>query len=178
MREKAFSLLELLVAAFIFALLGGALIRAHSSGDVERKLELAASEVASALRFARSEAIRTGDPHGAWLSDADDRIRVFQLDVSTLPGVAAFSVTHPVDKKLYDLALAKAPFTSGVEVTQSRFRFGGNSKDFELVVFASSGTPVSPDDLAVMDEGSVVVEYGDDKRVIAVAPMTGRVTVQ
>ncbi len=155
MREKAFSLLELLVVVVILALLAGAVVRTYSSGDIEQKLQLAAEEVSSALRFARAEAIRTGEHHGARIGAADHRVRVYRLDTSGSPPVEVFSVYNPVDKKLYDLALIAAPFTTGVKVDKSDFRFGGVSTQYESVSFAADGTPVSPVDLALLDQVAV-----------------------
>ena len=144
----------------------------------QQKLDVAVREVAAALRFARSEAIRTGEYYGARIAAGDERVRVYRLDTSSPPPVEDYSVTHPVDKKPYDLQLGAAPMTSGVEVFASAFLFDGSAVPLESVAFDSSGAPVSPLDLSLMNAGAAVLQYGSQKQWVAVAAMTGRVSVQ
>ncbi len=80
------------------AIAGLVVVGRSSSVDDEIRLDLATSEVAGALRFARSEAIRTGRHHGARIESTQQRIRVYQLDVSGSPAVEEYVVAHPVDK--------------------------------------------------------------------------------
>ncbi len=177
MRENGFSIAELLVVVAILAIVGLVLVGPPSSVNDEKKLDLAASEVASALRFARSEAMRTGEHHGARFDTTAQRIRVYRLDILASPPVEEFDVYHPVDKKLYDLPVTSGPSTAGVQLSSSDFDFPGNA-DLESVAFAESGVPVSPIDLALMDAGRVDLALGAFARIVIVAPMTGRVTVQ
>jgi type II secretory pathway pseudopilin PulG len=179
MRERAFTLLELLVLVLVLAIVGGGLIRRSASADAEQKVELAAFEVASALRFAQSEAMRTGLHHGARFGSADDRIRVYRLDTSGSPPTELYSIYHPVDKKPYDLKLDTGSFTSGVKIADSHFRFKSDSGDRESVAFDPRGAPVSPGNLLELqvNQAWVDVAYKTSRRVL-VAPVTGRVTVQ
>ena len=179
MRQRAFSLLELLVVVAILAIVGLALLRGIPADQGRHKLDLAAQEVAAALRFAHSEAIRTGEYYGARIGAGDERVRVYRLDTSSPPPpVEDYSVTHPVDKKLYDLQLGAAPMTSGVEVFASAFLFDGSALPLESVAFDSTGAPVSPLDLSLLNAGAAVLQHGSQTQQVAVAAMTGRVTVQ
>jgi type II secretory pathway pseudopilin PulG len=146
-----------------------------SMSDGEAQLDLAASEVAAAIRFARSETIRTGTIHGARVVVALDCVRVFRLDVSNN---RVLDVRHPIDKKLYEVSFDDSTFTSGVQVTSSDFRFGGGATPREAVGFDVSGSPLNDLNLKFLDSGQVVLSLGTETRIIAVAPVTGRVTIQ
>lgn len=175
MRDPAFTLLEMLAVVAILAI-ASLVVVLHSSPLEETKLGLAASEVASALRFARSEALRTGEHHGARIGVADDRVRVYHLDISGSPPVEEFTVFHPVDKKLFDVPLASGSFTRGVSIDTSFFLFSAPPPK-ESVAFAPSGIPVSPLDLSGLNTGGVVVKHGIRQINILVSPTTGRVVI-
>lgn len=178
MRREAFTLLELTLVVAILGIVAGALALQSTSGDTERRLDTATSEVAAALRFARSEALRTGEPHGVRAETAGSRLRVFSLDTTGATPVETFTVRNPVDKKLYDLTFPDAPFMEGVSVQASDFRFGGSAVVRQAVAFDADGTPVSPLDLAPLDSGLVRLSKGTVQREVTVAPVTGRVSLQ
>lgn len=178
MRGSGFTIFELLVVVAILAIVAFFLVGPPLSVNDDKKLDLAASEVAAALRFGRSAAIRTGEHHGTRFGAADERIRVYRLDTSPSPPVEEYDVYHPVDKKLYDLPIDTAPFTLGVTIAAAVFQFGGDPTPHESVAFAETGIPVSPIDLTLMDQGLVALTYAGQTRVIQIAPMTGRVHVQ
>jgi prepilin-type N-terminal cleavage/methylation domain-containing protein len=175
-RSSGFTLLEILIVAAILGIVALVAVPSLMSGaDGEARLELAAGEIASAIRFARSEAMRTGTVHGAEVVPATDTVRVFRLDGA---GTRVFDIRHPVDKKLYHIPLGTGPFTSGVDVAVSDFRFGGSATPHEVVGFVPSGAPVDDQNLDPMDSGQVQLTAGAETRTVAVAPVTGRVTVQ
>ena len=178
MRESAFSIMELLLVVAILGIVALELITRSSGVVGEKKLELAASEVAAALRFANSEAVRTGVYHGARFSTADNRALVYRLDTSGSPPVEEYSVFHPVDKRLYRVELANGGFTQGVNISLSDFRFGGAATAYESVAFAATGMPISPVDLTLMDQGQVDLTDGQMTKSVTLAPVTGRVSVQ
>ena len=61
--EIGYTLIELIITITIIAVIAAIAMPAFSSGS-DRQLEAAAAEFAAAMRFARTEAMRTGEPHG------------------------------------------------------------------------------------------------------------------
>ena len=170
------TLFELLVVLAILGVVASTLFLHPAAFQQGAKLDLAASEAASALRFARSEAIRKQSVHGVRLTTSGDRIRVYELDTSG-PFVEQFTVYHPIDKKLYDVTLPDG-MASGTGITLSDFRFLGDAGVYESIAFDAKGFPVSPVDLAGLSLGSVELSSSSGTRTITVVPGTGRVTVQ
>ena len=121
MRQVGYTLVEVLVVVVILGVVAAALLATHGSVDAEQTLEAAAAEVAAALRFARSEAIRSGEPHGVEASTSTQLVRVYRLDTSASPPVPVYSVRHPVDKKLYHLDFSSDPMLAPVSVTSAAF---------------------------------------------------------
>ncbi len=171
------SLVELLIVVSILAIVAATLIPRSTAMHEHRKLEVSAEQVVFALRFARSEAMRMGDYYGVRLSSADNSIRVYDLNTSG-PPIELFAVYHPLDKNAYTRVLDDRPFTAGVEIDQSDFRFVGDPSQRESVAFAPTGDPVGPANLGLMTQGDVRLKYGDRSIDISVAPATGRVTIQ
>ncbi|MEE9279934.1 MAG: GspH/FimT family pseudopilin [Myxococcota bacterium] len=178
MGRGGFSIAELLVVVAVLAIAGLVLVGHGSSVNESLKLELAAEEVASALRFARSESMRTGDVHGARIDTATQRILVYRLDTSSSPPAELNDVYHPVDKKLYDVGLAGGSFTRGVSISQAEFRFRGDPTPYASVAFDPTGIPISPLDLAVMESGAVDLDYRGMTNSVTLMPPSGRVRIQ
>jgi len=179
-RWKGFTLLELLI---VITILGIAALVAipHLISTGTKKLEVAADEVVMALRYAKSQAIRTGKPHGVRITAADNHVRVFELDMSNPPIDSADEITlrHPHDKKFYDLAINTDIETSGTGISISDFRFGGNPTPYESVVFNAKGTPIriaSDGATSLMDQGEVRLNQGGTISIVQVDAVTGRVT--
>ncbi len=171
------TLFEILVVLAILGIVASTLFLHPAAFQQGVKLDLAASEAASALRFARSEAIRKRSVHGVRLGTSGDRIRVYDLDTSGGPFVEQFTVYHPVDKKLYDVTLSSG-MASGTSISLSDFRFVGDAGVYESMAFDAKGFPVSPIDLAALSQGSVELSSAAGTRTLSVVPGTGRVTVQ
>ena len=160
------------------AIAGLVVVGRSSSVDDEIRLDLVTSEVAAALRFARSEAIRTGRHHGARIESTQQRIRVYQLDVSGSPAVEEYVVAHPVDKHPFDVSLRSRSFTADGGITAVEFRFGGDPTPKESVAFDARGVPVSPLDLALMDSGSVTLGLRGLLATVSLVPLSGLVSTQ
>ena len=96
----------------MLGIMGAVVIPSFSSPDPER-LDIAAQEIAAAMRFARSEAMRLGEPRGFTQNSSDKRIRVFRPDTGTLPWTLVYDVYHPVTKQIYDITLDTHPCQSG-----------------------------------------------------------------
>ena len=175
-KRHGHTLLEMIIVVAIIGLVTALTLPALSSGD-ESRLDAATSEVVDAARFARSEAIRTGESHGIIATLSDQRVRVYRLDESGPLPVAIYDVYHPVSKKLYDLQLATSPEFFAVSLTQADFTFNGVAATQNLVGFSSDGTPIFNDagTIHLLTDGNIHLGLGQHQRDIDVAPMTGRV---
>jgi prepilin-type N-terminal cleavage/methylation domain-containing protein len=107
--ERGISLLELLIVVSILGIAAAVAVPGVSNTD-PYQLELAADEIAQALRFARSESIRTGESFGVSLNPSTRQIRVFRSDRNTNPATADYRVYQPVTKKTYLLDFSNHPF--------------------------------------------------------------------
>jgi len=181
-KQQAYTLLEMLIAVTIVALVATIALPSLSTGD-EKKLDLAATEVANAIRFARSEALRTGEGHGLTISQVTQTVTANKYDLTTAPISTLGTLTHPVDKKPYDFNINTASATSGVTIsnTDDVFNFTGLGGRRSLI-FDAYGTPKwivgSGPTTYLLSDGNIELSYGFQKRVVSVAPITGRVTVQ
>ena len=177
-KRQGHTILELVIVVAIIGLVTALALPALSSGD-ESRLDAATSEVVDAARFARSEAIRTGESHGIIATLSDQRVRVYRLDESGPLPVAVYDVYHPVSKKLYDLQLATSPEFFAVSLAQADFNFTGFVAAKKLVDFSSDGTPIynHGGPIRILTAGKIRLSLGQHQRNIDVAPMTGRVTV-
>ena len=144
-----------------------------STNDI--KLDNAANEIALALRFAQSEAIKTKIPHGIDIDTTNDRLRVYRLP-ATAP---VYDVYHPVDKKLYDLQLKTDATIGDVDVLSASFVFGTYTSSTTLE-FSADGVPkyTSAGADAMLTSGAITLGLQGQQREIRIAPMTGRVTIQ
>lgn len=115
MRRTGFSLIELLIVIVILGIVAKVAIPMFSSD--ETKLEIAASEVANALRFARSEAQRTGKIYQfSMTTGATPQLRLYSLN-SSFSEDTGNPTYHPVDKNAYTFLLKDKPYGSGITVT-------------------------------------------------------------
>jgi prepilin-type N-terminal cleavage/methylation domain-containing protein len=173
-RRHGFTLIEILIVITILGIVGAVAVPTFSSPDPQR-LGLAAEEVASALRFARNEAMRTGQDLGVNSSTAQGRIRVFRY---VLGQPEDYSVYHPLDKKLFDITFASAPFTAGVAITKADF-WSVLTKYTGSVFFNKYGSPflVSGATIKIYTAGSIELSQGNMKKTVAIEPETGRVSI-
>ena len=177
LHSKGFSLLELLLVLMVLGIVAVAAIPGLSSSDNHR-LELAAGEIAGAMRFARSEALRSGEPHGFQLQTSDVRIRVISVDTNMTPWTPRYDVEHPGDHDFYDIQLADHPY-AGIQSMARNVSFHGNCNDPDLIYFDDSGTPWCGDGIGpLLKQYNVTLLFGDQSRVVSLHGITGRVTVQ
>ena len=175
--NQGFSLLELLLVLIILGIVAMVAVPGLPSGDLKR-LELAAGEIAGAIRYARSEAIRTGEPKGFQLQSTKPRIRVISLDTSSNPWAPIYDVEHPGVHNYYDIELASNPYTRVDGITRNA-SFHGTCNNPDLIYFDASGIPSCGDSgSAVVDQYEMTLSYGSQARVISLHGITGRVTVQ
>lgn len=180
--EIGYTLVELVITVTIIAVIAAIAMPATSLGTNDR-LNLAAMEVASAIRFARSEAVRTGEAHGLTVSQATQKVTVKKYDVTTAPISTIDILTHPVNKQPYDFNVNTRSSTRGVTISNSQdvFNFtdlGGRRS----LIFDATGLPKwivgSGPTTYLLSDSNIELSYGNQQRVVSVAPITGRVTIQ
>jgi hypothetical protein len=152
-----------------------------SSADPYR-LDLAAEELAGALRFARSESLRTGEIHGVQISQNTQRIVVYKADLAATPVGMASILYHPVARQPFDYEVDNRPLTDGVRIinTQDPFLYAtGRRKN---LLFDTYGVPIwivnATGTKYILKDGTVQLGYHNGTRTIRIASITGRVTVR
>jgi Tfp pilus assembly protein FimT len=140
------------------------------------KLDNAANEIAAAIRFTRAEAIRSKVSRGINTDATNERIRIYSLPATT----PTFDIYHPIDKKLYDIQLKTDAFISGVDLVSASFAFAGASSSSTNLDFSANGNPkvTSAGTDYMLTSGIITLSYHGQQRIISIAPMTGRVTIQ
>ena len=176
-RQRGYSLPELLAVVIILGIAAVVAVPDISTTNPDQ-LDLAAEEFAQAMRYARSEAIRTGGPRGFRQSPSNSRIRVFRPDTSTSPWTLNYDVYHPVSKKLYDIDLDDHPAAEVGSVSNNRV-YRGVCSTPSNVYFDNSGVPRCSDpETVLLDQFDVTLTLGGHSRTVTLHGITGRVTVQ
>ena len=180
--QAGYTLVELVITVTIMAVIAAIAVPAFSPGSDDR-LQLAANEVASAIRYARSESLRTGEAHGLTISQATQKVTVKKYDLSTAPISVIYTLTHPVDKQPYDFNVNTKPTTKGVTIsnTQDVFNFTDLGRR-RSVIFDATGTPKwivgSGPTTYLLSDASIELSFANQQSTVSLAPITGRVTVQ
>jgi type II secretion system protein H len=176
-RERGYSLPELLAVVIILGVAAAVAIPDISTTN-PNKLDLAAEELAQAMRYARSEALRTGEPRGFRQQSSTKRIRVFRPDTSATPWALVYDIYHPVSKQLYDIDLDTHPFVQVDSLSHNRVYRGTCNKPGSIY-FDSSGIPRCVDpETVLLEQFDVTLTLGNHTRVVTLNGITGRVTVQ
>lgn len=177
MPSRGYTLTELLVVVALIALAASTALPSLRSSDAAR-LDLVANSVARALRFARSEALRLNVPHGVQQDDANGRLRVFRMDLSTLPATTVFDVREPSSRNPYDLSFTARPFSfAGTFSTSGSFR--GSCNDVTAIMFDGNGTPWCTDPAtALLEQLSIAISEQQGSANVTLDGLSGRVTVQ
>jgi len=148
--------------------------------------DAAAGEVVRALRFARREAIRTATYQQVSVDPATQVLRVYRPT-----GAGGVTATHPVAKRDYQVSFAGTAMPRATIVSAVFQYDGGPTTNFAS--FGPDGTPSyldpskmsqalslfltgSPDIDPLKVEGKITLRFGNQERVVRVAPITGRVT--
>ena len=176
-KQRGYSLVELVIVVTVLTTLAAMAIPSPSS-VASRKLDVAASEVASAMRFAYSEALRTGQAHGFEQPAGTQRIRVFRLDTATTPPTPVYDVYHPVTKQPYDIDLQQHSLAA-VESLMLTAVYRSACTQSERFSFDANGTPWCTNPGTVLLESfELSLTLGATSRFVRTDGMTGRVSVQ
>jgi prepilin-type N-terminal cleavage/methylation domain-containing protein len=181
-QQAGFSLLEISIVVLILGIMAVVVIP-DSAPSNQQKLDLAANQIAQALRFAQGEAQRTGEHHGVTISQVTQTITVIKWDMTTDPVSTELVPYHPVNKQSFVFDADRMGLAPGVSITNSSDIFNYTTVGRRRsLIFDPQGVPVwvlgSDDSVHRLIDGIVELSNGRDQRNIAVAPLTGRVTVQ
>ncbi|MGB5624555.1 MAG: GspH/FimT family pseudopilin, partial [Woeseiaceae bacterium] len=181
-KERGYTLVEMLIVVGLLGLIAAIAVPANTGND-ELKLDRATAEVASAFRFARSEAIRTGDGHGLTVSQSTQEVTVKKYDITIVPIATLGTLTNPISKQPYDFNVNTGSGTEGVTISNSSdvFNYGSEGRRRSLI-FEENGVPIwivgSDPTRHLLVDGIVELTYGNQQRRVEVSAMTGRVTIQ
>lgn len=173
-RQSGFALVELVVVIGLLAVIA-AIAYPSLSSDKSRDLDMAATNFAAAIRFARTESIRTGEPHGFRFLVNQYRIRVFRADTQVTPWTWIWDVYHPVDKVLYDYTFPAELTGSAPPVTHSAVYRGVCDRE-GVVYFDETGSAWCLEPETILLE-SFRFDFATDNAnsTIALDGITGRV---
>jgi prepilin-type N-terminal cleavage/methylation domain-containing protein len=148
--------------------------------------DAAVGEVARALRFAQREAIRTGSWQQVNFDPATQTLRVYRPT-----SAGGDTATHPVARRDYQISFAGTAMPRAT-IVSAVFQYDGGPT-LNAASFGPDGAPSyldpsktaqalslfltgSPDIDPLKAEGKITLRYGNQERVVRVAPVTGRVT--
>lgn len=176
-RQAGYSLLGLSVIVLIIGFMTVVIVPDTAPTDLA-KLELAAQLTADAMRFARNEAMRRGEPIGFRQQNGQQRMRVYRLDTGSSPWTTVFDIYHPVSKKIYDIRFDQQPFAEADTVSANR-DFRGSCNTPSNVYFDSGGTARCADpETVLVNSYQVVLTLGGHTRSVSLDGLSGKVTVQ
>lgn len=175
-RQHGVTLAELLIATALLATLAVVVLPTLSIND-SSKLSVAATATGNALRFARSEAMRT---NRSVLVDAETMPGRLLLTASDCVSSGGVPVIDPQTKRAFDIDIAGGTYSGGVVLTP-RFLAGG--APWAGLVFAATGAATRACSVASqVDRGSpetgsgIDLTYAGQNRWIGVDPPSGRIT--
>ena len=177
--NRGLTLAELLVTTAILAVLAAAAVPLLSTNDPQ-KLNVAAAETANLLRFALSEARRTG---GYVLVDGKStagRLKLFNSNASgqVPPTSGTSAIADPLTKLATDLNVQAGAFSTGVTLTP-QFQAGGSAWPQLLIgpgLSSLQGFDSSAKG-ALQANSGVVLSYGGKSVTVGINAVTGLVTL-
>jgi Tfp pilus assembly protein FimT len=170
-RHHGHTLAELLAICAVLAV-GAAVALPSGQPVADFRADAAINEAVQALRFARSEAQRTGAYRALGCDLARNRLTVYIPDAN---GASTGAATHPLTKMDYIIDIAQAPAGGNARLSRCSFVFTDNTTN-AFVAFDANGTPVAGAKQApALRSGTIVLAAGGATRTVAV-DANGRVT--
>lgn len=174
---RGFTLVEMLMVVTLLAIFARVMLPSLADGD-QRRLEVAASEVREALRFARAEAMRRGQ---SVLFDAESTPgRLKLLGIGCTSSGSSKVIVDPRTKLAFNVTVTDGPFSTGVSVTP-RFMAGGSP--WGGVVFGADGVASDACQVTGMSSkgapqagSGVLLSIGARQATVTLDAATGRVT--
>lgn len=187
-RHRGFTLAETLTFCAVLGVVA-AVALPSSQPAAEARADVAAGEVARALRFARDEAMRTGAMVMASCDTTQNTVSVYSPDAG---GNVATAINDPLTHMNYVAAVGQAPTGAGAVLRACTFQFADNTQATALA-FDASGNPVrgaavatgpappkgpapTTDPTTLLSSGAIQLSLGNLTRTVAV-DVNGRVTV-
>jgi prepilin-type N-terminal cleavage/methylation domain-containing protein len=173
---SGFTLVEMLVSITILGIIAAAVIPLLSSNDPQ-KLSVAAEETANTLRFALSEASRTGS---YVLVDGKSTTGQLGLYNSDSSGNLNSAINDPLTKRAAILDVSGSPFSRDVSLAP-QFRAGGSAWPQLLIGPGLSQLQVF--DGAAVNKGAlqpnsgVLLSYGGQSITVSLNEATGLVSL-
>lgn len=176
LRIRGMTLVELLATVTVMAILAALIVPSLSFND-STKLAVAAQQVGNALRFARSEAMRTGQ---SVLVDAETTPGRLLLLLRGCVSAVSPAVLDPQTRRAYDVDVADGAFSGGVALVPN-FLVGGTAwagLEFDNRGTASQACSIASQTPRGTPEAgsSINLVYGGNSATIQIDPPTGRVT--
>ena len=175
-RQGGLTLIELVVVISVIAIIAAIAYPALPTDD-SQELDVVAAEFAAAIRFARSESMRTGEPHGFRFLTNQYRIRVFRADTQVSPWTSIWDVYHPIDKSLYDYTFPAELVGSATPVVHTPV-YRGNCNRNGVIYFNVHGTPwcLEPETV-LLDSYRLDFVTDTANSAITLDGITGRVSI-
>ena len=175
--QRGYSLIELVVVVTVLTAIAAIVVPTPSSTNSQR-LDVAAGELAMAVRFAQGEALRTGAPHGFEQTAGTQRIRLFRLDTGASPPTPIYDVLHPLGKRQYDIDLQSQALAAADAMTVSA-SFRGACVQADRFYFDANGTPWCTNPAtALLESWTITLSLDTARREVRVDGLTGRVSLQ
>ena len=174
--QRGFTLVEMLIVIAILGIVAKVAIPLLSSNDPQ-KLGVAAEETANLLRFALSEAKRTG---GYVLVDGQTTAGRLSLYYSNSNANLSSAITDPLTKRAAILNVKDNAFSQGVTLTP-QFRAGGSARTQLLIapgvtqMWGFSG--VSSNEGTLQANSGVLLTLGSQSVTVSINQTTGLVTL-
>ena len=185
---RGFTLVELIAVLAILSIVTS-VIMPSAAPQIPYQLELAAEKIARALRFARDEAIKTGeiigvviDGDNSYLSTGRQLVKVYHLDPTTTPFTVQDTLYSPVKKIPYEFSMQNVAPHSAVHLDPDKpfnyFSISSNTFS-EHIHFDRSGIPMLFNDNkgSRLLGGEITLNSANNSLVVKVHSVTGRVTI-
>ncbi len=181
-QSQGFTLAELLIALLVLGIVAAVAIPQFGSFLGSKKLDVAAEEVANALRFALAEAQLT---NGYVLVDGKTsagHLKLYYSDAqaNAPPSAGTSAVNDLLTKQAFDLDIASGTASLGVALTP-QFRAGG--QPWQQLLIGPGSSQLQGFDGAASAKGAlqansgVVLSYGAQSVTVAINEVTGLVTL-